>query len=333
MTEHSARLLGTGYAVPDSIRRNDDPIFAWLHAHSPPGTNLFQGYEQRRVLAPGQNLMSILVPAARAALKDAKVAAGEIDLLLGTVSVSDFDPPNALSQLHAELGLPASCWVVALANDFSNFNAGLLFAEGMIRTGRARKALVCVGTNWTRHVNYQTPQAISAADGAAAAVVGVAHDGWRILDQEIFTASQNYGTMTMQAQSVALNPPVQGHSTLYTPPFFQITAAGAAAFKSFGVEAAPGAVLRLLKRHRMTGADISLISHQASSVLTDAWNAAIKPAQYIETLKHYANMTSANIPVNLAWASRNGGFSRDRLVLFALGPDMHAHALLLARGA
>ena len=40
--------------------------------------------------------------------------------------------------------------------------ADQLLADAMIRAGRVRTALVVVGTNWTRHVDYHTPQAISA---------------------------------------------------------------------------------------------------------------------------------------------------------------------------
>lgn len=332
MSEHRARLVGSGYAVPDAVRGNDDPVFAWLREHNPAGMALFQGYVQRRVLAAGEDLMTIMRPAAQAALADARTDPAEIDLLLGAGSVSDYDPPNALSRLHAELGLSARCWPVAIANDFSNFNAGLLFAEAMIRAGRARKVLVCVGTNWSRHVDYQTAQAASAADGAGAAVVAAtASPGWRLVDHEVLAATRNYGSMTMQASIVTLNPPAQGYSALQTPSTFQISADGAAAFRSFGVEASPKAVLALLARHRLRGSDISLITHQASSVLSTAWANAIQPAQYIGTLTQYGNMTAANIPVNLAWGQRNGGIAKDHLVLFALGPDMHAHALLLAR--
>ena len=42
-------LTGVGYAVPPSIRTNDDPIFDWLKAHQTAGQDLFQGYKERRV--------------------------------------------------------------------------------------------------------------------------------------------------------------------------------------------------------------------------------------------------------------------------------------------
>ena len=51
----------------------------------------------------------------------------------------------------------------------------------------------------------------------------------------------------------------------------------------------------------------------------------------IQTIAGFANMTVANIPVNLAWSVANDPISKDHLVLFALGPDMHANAVLLER--
>jgi 3-oxoacyl-[acyl-carrier-protein] synthase III len=53
----------------------------------------------------------------------------------------------------------------------------------------------------------------------------------------------------------------------------------------------------------------------------------------IETIAQFANMTVANIPVNLAWSAANDPITQNNLVLFALAPDMHANALLLRRVA
>jgi 3-oxoacyl-[acyl-carrier-protein] synthase-3 len=89
-------------------------------------------------------------------------------------------------------------------------------------------------------------------------------------------------------------------------------------------------VQRLLERHRLSGADVTLVSHQASSVLIDAWQAAIRPAQYLQTLEKFANMTVANVPFSLAY--RFGEIDKDWLVLLAVGVEMHANAVLLRRG-
>ncbi len=51
----------------------------------------------------------------------------------------------------------------------------------------------------------------------------------------------------------------------------------------------------------------------------------------VRTIATFANMTVANIPVNLAWAMEREPVSTRHVLLLALGPDMHAHALLLRK--
>jgi 3-oxoacyl-[acyl-carrier-protein] synthase-3 len=327
------RLIGLGYSVPPTRRTNDDPIFDWLKAHVPPDKNPFQGYKTRAVLAPGEDLMTIMVPAALNALEDAKLRPSDIDLLLGYASISPYATPNALSLLHRQLGLPERTWVVPLNNEFSNFNAGLVMADALIRAGRARNILIVVGGNWTRHVDYHTVQSISAADGAGAAVVGLSSDTsrWQVIDQNTVTKTSYYGSMYMQGQSYPQTPPRDGHQRLWSESFFQITPEGMEGFGTFGGSIAPTAVTQLLARHQIPASSVTLIAHQASTVLFGLWQSVLKPAQMIETIEDFANMTVANIPVNLAWSVANDPISQDHLILFALAPDMHANAVLLER--
>ncbi len=321
------RILGAGYAVPAAVRTNDDPIFDWLKQHPPPH-NPFQGYLERRVLNVDEDLMTIMVPAAMQALAAAGIDPSAVDVLLGTGSVSTYWNPNELCRLHKVLALPQRAWVIPLNNEFSNFHAGLLIADGMIRSGRVGHALVVAGGNWTRHVSYHTVQSVSAGDGAGAAVLASSADAsrWTILDQETITQSQYYGSMFMQGQLVDACV-----RWLWTDSFFQITPEGFQGFAVFGEKTAPQAVLNILKRQNLKGSDIALIAHQASQVLYDAWTKAIQPGQLLQTIQQFANMTVANNPVNLAFGIQQGSIERDRLALLALGPDMHANAILLGR--
>jgi 3-oxoacyl-[acyl-carrier-protein] synthase III len=326
------RITGLGYSVPAGIRTNEDPIFDWLKAHPTPG-NPFQGYKERRVLSRNEDLMTIMVPAAEQAMASAGIDPSQVDILLGFASISPYPDPNDLCLLHRRLGLPARAWVVPLNSEFSNFNAGLFFADALIRAGRAKNVLIVVGGNWTRHVDYHTVQSISAADGAGAAVVSLSGDPtlWQLIDQCTLTDSSQFGTMFTAGTRYDVHPPREGHSHLWSNPVFHITPEGFTAFGSFGAKAAPAAILDLLARHNLQGSDIALITHQASQLLLTAWQNTIQPAQFVETIQQFANMTVANIPVTLAWSVANNPITQPNLVLFALGPDMHANALLLHR--
>ena len=147
-----------------------------------------------------------------------------LSLLMGCASVSHFQSPNGLCRLHRELGLRPDVWVLSLENDFSNFNSCLMAADALVKAGRAKNVLVCVGGNWTRFVNYHTPQSISASDGAGAAVVGVSDDAskWEFVDSETVTQSKYYASMYMGPDKVDGADKVE----LFSKPYFHITEEG-----------------------------------------------------------------------------------------------------------
>lgn len=330
-------ITGTGYAVPAGIRSNADPIFDWLKKHNPAGSKLFQGYQYRRVLAPGESLMDIMVPAALRALDNAHVTAQQIDVLIGYASVSEYETPNELAHLHAELNLRSDAWVMPLNHEFGTFLEALILSDALIKAGRAKHILIVCGCNWTHYVDYHTPQSVSASDGAGAAVVGLTDDAARfsLVDTAASLDTSDYGVMFMQADQVgqaAANPTASDFTkALYTKPYFHITEAGQIAFSSFGLNVPVTVAKLLLSRNSLTSTQISLITHQASSVLMDAWQTAINPAQYLQTLQPFANMTLASIPVTLA--DLYDQISSDYLLMFGLGTDLNVSAVLLRRNA
>lgn len=339
MAELHPRIVGTGHAAPEKVRRNDDPVFKYLHDHPVKGKDLFQGYRERRCLAEGETLIDIMVPAAEMALAESGRVAEDVDLVLGVGSLSDYLVPNVLSEVHQRLGLPARAWPIPLMNGFSQFPAAVMMADALIRAGRARTILLSFGDNWTRYVNYDTPQAVSASDGAAAAVMALSDDpqAFRMVDQVCDVDTSYYGTMKMSGQEIhgAEAPPGVSleDDAAYTHPFFQIDKAGQEGFREFGVQRAPEAVRRLLRIHHRDPAEVCLISHQASSVLMDHWRDVIRPGHYVNTLKTYANLVQTSVPFNLSWGLKHDpGFYQDWLATLCVGPDMHASAMLMRRG-
>ena len=139
-TPPAPALIATGSAFPVQIRTNDDPIFNWLRDNPQYGEALFTGYAQRRVLGPGESVTSIMVAAARAALVQGALSPAQIDLLLGFGSVGQYVTPNALAQVHGELGLPASTEVLPWLNDMTNWSSAVVIADAMIRVGRIQRA-------------------------------------------------------------------------------------------------------------------------------------------------------------------------------------------------
>ncbi len=322
-------ITGAGYALPKDVRKNDDPIFDWIKENDPDYEKYFDGYEERRVLADGETIIDIMLPAAERALADAGVGADEVDILTGYASISEFITPNALSEIHDKLGLRTECWLLPIADDFTNALSGLLISNALIESGRARNALGVCGCNWTRYSNYHKRQAVSSSDGAGALVLGRTADGscFSIVDAITSVEPKAYGAMKMRAERLGT---LDGQEA-FSKPWYDINQQGLEQFMTFGKDGPPALINKLLDRNGLHGTEITLFTHQASSVLSKHWKDVVGPAQYPNTLAELANMTLASLPVN--FALKKDEIRKDYVVFSGVGPEFQTTALLLRRGS
>jgi len=331
MARPSIGILGLGCQLPARIRLNNDPIFDDLRKNSSQKEilALFQGIERRHVLGPDESLVTIMASAAEKAMIDAGVKAADIDLLIGCASLSKYVAPTDLAPLHARLALPRHAMPLPLGNDFSNFTQSLVIADALLRVGRARTILVVAGGGWTRAVNYNQAASVSAGDGAGAAVLGGPSSAvrWIVQDQQAYVRSDLYGGMFVSGDVIEASPLPQNQE--YSGPYFHMTKDGVEDFKAFGGKEAPIPAQMLLARQGLKGSDVTLMGHQASTVLLEMWQKTLQPAAVVSTIENFGNMTVASIAVTLA--SCEAEISTPYALLLALGLDMHAHAVLLRR--
>jgi 3-oxoacyl-[acyl-carrier-protein] synthase III len=312
-------LVGVGAAVPEQVRRNDDPLFESLRGAAGSGGehDLFYGNRERRVLAPGLSLEALTAKAGAAALADAGLAASDVERLYGYVSVSEYITPNALYAVHRELGLSQGALVVPVQSDFINFLMGVVLAWEALRAGTVRNALVAVGSAWTRNVDYTQGHAIGIGDGAGAAVVGVG-ERLALVDWAADTFSDEYGAMMMGARP---------ESGLAHPTYGIAPQSGVKAFLQSGMNGPPRLVERLLAKNGVSREDVTLMSHQATRKLMDHWAQAIRPREYLDTFEDYGNMVQASMPVTLARFHRE--LRTKYLVMVGLGIGAHQMAVLV----
>ncbi len=327
-----AGILGVGHAVPALVRTNSDPAFSWLLAQRPENVDLFVGFEERRALGAEESLGSLMTAAATRALAMAGVAAGEVDLLLGYGSVGEYLEPNALAQVHRDLALPEDAWVLPIASGYTNFLDGLHLARALLESGRARRALVVCGCDWTRRVDYRRAESIGASDGAGAALLSITSDpeSFAVLDAASHSSTEHYGTMILECRLGHLALPGTP-SAPQASPIFHLNQGAREAYQGWAMTT-PGALCgALLQRHGISGADVTLIAHQASRNLLDAWAEAIRPAQLLDTLARFGNLTLASIPVTLA--ARYQEIQTRYVLLLGVGIQLQLRALLLGREA
>lgn len=327
-------FLAFADAVPEHVRRNDDPVFAGVRGSARHGSateaELFTGMRERRILAPGETIEELMVEAGRRALARAGVEAASVDRLYGYTSVSEYITPNGLFRVHAGLGLPRRTMVVPVNNEFSNFVTGCILAWEAIAAGHCEHALVACGSSWSRNMDYELPHATVVGDGAGAALLGPS-ERMRLVGFATETSSGDYDVMGMKVHATQrtggrrLRTAVAGLPV----PTYKISDEGVRAFLEEGRGAPPRLVLELLSRHGVDPAQIALVTHQASRALLSHWAGLIQPAQHIDTFAELGNMGLASIPVTLA--RRGHEVATAYIAMASLGPGTHVTALLVKR--
>ncbi|WP_262848226.1 3-oxoacyl-[acyl-carrier-protein] synthase III C-terminal domain-containing protein [Mumia quercus] len=326
-------ITGTGWAVPKRIREDDDPVYSALdRTPGPTGVaeaDLFTGTGQRRVLSTDEEIESFMVDACQQALDEAGLDATDVDRIYGYASVPAYFTPNSLYEVHARLGMREDSLVVPLNSDFSNFLLGVVHGHEAIVAGGCERVLVVTGSNWTRHVDYRRGHAQAIGDGAGAAVLSPG-GALRLVDHQTRTFGWGYSSMTMavrprQAHDWAGIPVGEdGHAA---PTYLLEPDTGVEVYQTIMRDGLPDLVAELLARHGLSGADVSLITHQGSRALLDHWADRLSPAAYLETLERFGNLTHSTYPVNLALHA--GAVQTPYVVIAAVGTGFHVTALLL----
>ncbi|WP_434420959.1 3-oxoacyl-ACP synthase III family protein [Nannocystis pusilla] len=311
-------ILGFGHAVPDTIRHNDDPLFAALPPAGP-----FTGFRERRVLAAGERVETLGVRAAQAALADAGVPATAIDRLYGAVSPAEHLLPSGLFALHAELGLRRDATVVPIHSEFTNFVVALTSACEAVAAGRCERALVVAAAGWSRLVDYADAGAFGIGDGAGAVVVG--RGGlFRFVDEIGETYSELREAMTVQVRR-----PRCAAEGSDPRPTYVFEAPARRVYAELGTAAPSRLWSALLARHGLSPAEVALITHQPNRPALDAWQAQLGPAELPSVVEALGNCTLATAAIVLSLHAR--ALQSRHLVLMGLGCGQNFSALLLRR--
>src|SRR5437763_1430839 len=162
-------IAGLGAYVPERVLTNDelstlvDTSDEWIMART--------GIRERRIAAPEQALTDLALPAARAALAQARVEAKDVDLLVCATVTPDMMFPTSSALLADALGAPDAAAYDLLAG-CTGFMYAVAQAYGMMAAGLAQRALVVGGDVLSRILDWTDRSTIVLfGDGAGAVVL------------------------------------------------------------------------------------------------------------------------------------------------------------------
>ncbi len=171
-----SRILGTGCYLPPKVVTNFD-VMKMMET-----TNEFiverTGVRERRHAEPGVSASDLAAEACRAALADAGLEIGDIDLVIMNTITPDHADPGCAFFLQDKLGIKGP-GVIDIRQQCAGLIYGISIADHFIRAATYRHILVVCAEVLSKRIDgsYDGRNiAILLGDGAGAVVVGPAED-------------------------------------------------------------------------------------------------------------------------------------------------------------
>jgi 3-oxoacyl-[acyl-carrier-protein] synthase-3 len=291
---YSAAIIGVGAYLPERRLTNDelevlvDTTDEWITSRT--------GITERRVVAENQATSDLATEAARAALVDAGVSPGEVDLLVVGTSSPDMLFPSAACLTQAALGL--SCAAVDVNAACTGFIYALHHGVCAIESGRATTVLVVGADALTRHVDFTDRRTCVLFGDGGGAVVLQRSDAPGVLGIDL--GSDGTGAEILYVPAGGSASPCTPQRVDAREQFIRMN--GTEVFK-FAVRSIPETTERALAASGLGVSDLTwLIPHQANQRILDtvADRLGLPHEQVFSNIAHTGNTSAASIPLALS---------------------------------
>ncbi len=322
MSELKSIVRGVGSYLPAEIVSNADlskivdTSDEWIVERT--------GIRQRHRAAEGEFTSHLATKAAVAALANAGLEAGDIDLIIVATATPDNTFPAVAVEVQANLGL-RSGFAFDLQAVCSGFVFALTTADAYLKAGLARRALVIGAETFTRILDWtDRGTCVLFGDGAGALIVeavDIAEAGARgIITSHLRSDGRHKAKLYVDG----------GPSTTQTAGHLRME--GREVFKH-----AVGMITDVIEASfaatNTTAADIDwFVPHQANRRIIDASakKLGIAPEKVVITVDVHGNTSAASIPLALAVASSDGRIRPNDLILLeAMGGGFTWGAVML----
>ena len=308
MTMLRSVVLGCGSYLPARVMTNAE--LAESVSTSDEWIVQRTGIRERHVAGQGELTSDMAIQAARAALASGHVDPQSIDLIVLATSTPDNTFPAAAVTVQAGLGISRGA-AFDLQAVCSGFVFGLSAADGLLRTGSYRRALVIGSETFSRILDWtDRTTCVLFGDGAGAVVLEAQQQAGGRDDRGILTAhlrSDGRHKAKLYVDGGPSSTQTVGHLRME----------GRAVFKH-AVAMITDVIEDAFRATGFTAADIDwFVPHQANQRIIDdsAKKLGIAPDKVVSTVSLHGNTSAASIPLALNVAIKDGRIKRGDLVL------------------
>jgi len=301
-------VLGCGSYLPERILTNAelatriDTSDEWIVQRT--------GIRQRHIAADGEFTSHLAIRAARSALADAGVNAQSIDLIVLATSTPDNTFPATAVSVQAGLGITQGA-AFDLQAVCSGFVYALATADGLLRSGTHKRALVIGAETFSRILDWQDRgTCVLFGDGAGAVVMEAQQQAGTREDRGILTShlrSDGRHKTKLYVDGGPSSTQTVGHLRMEGKDVFR-----------FAVGAITDVIKDVFRDTGYTADDIDwFVPHQANKRIIDgsAHKLGIAPEKVVTTVDRHGNTSAASIPLALDVAVKDGRIKRGDLVL------------------
>ena len=302
-----AIITGCGHYLPKRIVENSefertlDTSDEWISSRS--------GIKRRHFATEDETTSAMATLAAKEALEDAGLVAGDIDALILATSTSDLTFPSAATMVQANLGMTRG-----FAYDVQAVCAGFVFAlanaNALIISGQAKKVLVIGSETFSKLMDWEDRSTcVLFGDGAGAVIVSADNGTGDKSDRGILASDLNSdGTLK---NILYVDGGVSTQSTGY--------------LRMHGKEVYRHAIEKLATtaQNSMETAGVSvseidwIVPHQANIRIIHgtAKKMGIPRERILTTVQDHGNTSAASIPLALSVSKINGFIKKNDLIV------------------
>jgi len=298
-------IIGSGSYLPKKILTNHDlskklnTTDEWITSRT--------GIKKRHIASDTELNSDLAFNAAKRAIKNSKIRASKIDLVIIATSTPDNTFPSTATKVQAKLGIKKG-FAFDIQAACTGFIYALSIADNYLSNNQANCALVIGSEIFSRILDWKDRSTcVLFGDGAGAIVLGKQKNNIKseIISTELYSDGRFYDLLYVDG-GVALNQK-------------------AGYLRMNGKEVFKHAVTKLvkiiklnMKKNNIKVNDIDwVIPHQANKRIMDltAKKLQIPAKKILMTIENHANTSSASIPLTLDFALSKKMIKRNQLIL------------------
>ncbi len=303
-------ITGLGCHVPERVVTNVE--LARLVDTSDEWITTRTGIKERRFAADDEALSDIALPAARAALEQAGITGGDIDLLIVATVTPDMMFPSTAAIMADQLGA-SEAGAYDLSAGCTGFMYGLVQAYGLVSSGLSKRALVVGADVLSKLMNFaDRSTCVLFGDGAGAAVLQRVESGGFLAFE---LGADGAGGVDLNLPAGGSRIPTTAESVARGDHYVHMN--GRQVFK-FATRVLVSSAEHVLERAGLSIEDVDVyVPHQANVRIIDHAVAklGIPEDRVVVNVDRYGNTSSASIPLALADALAEGRVHKGDTVL------------------